>query len=332
MDVKTVIEKIGTETGRKISPDQKFIFEQEETNRREMALRYLRGKFPDVDEKVFRTDYAGYLHEEIIAWPTVFQAAIIDRACAGCKNSRCEVPEAIRADNSRPVIKIAESPKGFKFLDVRWSCGFTCKFQPLNGEFGRMFKKSGLKNSHLNMIFKNYECSKATPETRIAKLEAMNASEERSDLIIAGKPGTGKTHLAVAIAIRAMENGRQAIFRLVSSMLDEIQNVIKENGDYDGLMKKFMTVPCLILDDLGHENMTAARASYLHQIIDYRYTNELQTIVTTNARSPEELSRLSGADFVAPIVSRLLERGSWININNAVDFRTKKREVKSNVK
>ena len=332
MNINAVVEKIGAETGRKISPDQKFIFEQEEVNRREMALHYLRAKFSDVDEKVFRTDYAGYLHDEIIAWPTVYQAAIIDRACTGCKNSRCEVPEAIRADNSRPVIKIAESPKGFKFLDVRWTCGFTCKFQPLSGEFGRMFRKSGLKNSHLQMTFKNYECSKATPEIRTARLEAMNASEEQSDLIIAGKPGTGKTHLAVAIAIRAMENGQQAIFRLVSTMLDEIQSIIRENGDYDGLMQQFKTVPCLVLDDLGHENMTTARSSYLHQIIDYRYTNELQTIVTTNARNIEELGRLIGADFVAPIASRLSKKGSWITIQNAEDFRTKKREVKNNGK
>lgn len=326
------LNAIVTKSGRNILSEQKFIFEQAEINNRAIALRYLEAKFPDVDEKVFRTDYAGYLHEEIIDWPTVYKAAIIERACTGCKNSRCEIPESIIATDSRPVIKISESPKGFKFLDVRWTCGLACKFQPLSGEFGRMFKKSGLKNSHLNMTFKNYECSKSTPETRNAKLEAMNASEEQSCLIIAGKPGTGKTHLAVAIAVRAMEQGRQAIFRLVSSMLDEIQNVIKENGDYDGLMKTFKTVPCLVLDDLGHENMTAARASYLHQIIDYRYSENLQTIVTTNARTPEELSRLSGEVFVAPIVSRLLERGSWININNAEDFRMKRREVRSNAR
>ena len=307
----------------KIAIDRETIFENERLQQSDFALRYLRAKFPEVDEKVFRTDYAGYLRDEVVEWPAVYKAAIIERACAGCKNSRCEIPESLGIRDSRPVISVSKGPKGFEFLDVRWTCGLTCKFRPLSGEFGRMFRKSGLKDSHVGMTFKAYDCSKTTPETRIAKLEAMSASEEQSDLILAGKPGTGKTHLAVAIAIRAMEQGRQAMFRLVSTVLDEIQTAIGNKGDYDGLMRQIKTVPCLVLDDLGHENITAARSSYLHQIIDYRYSEHLQTIVTTNARNIEELGRLIGADFVAPIVSRLLERGRWVTINNAEDFRVK---------
>ncbi|MBQ2616342.1 MAG: ATP-binding protein [Synergistaceae bacterium] len=317
---------------REISADQESIFENERLQQRDFALRYLRAKFPEVDDKVFRTDYTGYVRDEVIEWPAVFKAAIIERSCTGCRNSRCEIPEYIGIIDSRPVISVSKSPKGFEFLDVRWTCGLACKFRPLSGEFGRLFRKSGLKDSHVGMTFKGYDCSKTTPETRIAKLEAMSASEEQSNLILAGKPGTGKTHLAVSIAIRTMEQGKQAMFRLVSTMLDEIQTAIAGKGDYDGLMRQFKIAPCLVLDDLGHENMTAARASYLHQIIDYRYNEKLQTIVTTNARNIPELGRLIGAEFVEPIVSRLLERGRWVTINNAEDFRTKKREVKNNGK
>ena len=158
----------------------------------------------------------------------------------------------------------------------------------------------------------------------------MKASECGTNLILAGSPGTGKTHLAAAIAIKAMEEGKQALFRLVSAMLDEIQAAIRDNGDYDGLMSDFKTVPCLILDDLGHENMTAARASYLHQIIDYRYVHKLQTIVTTNAKSVSELCEWDKEEYVKPIVSRLLERGSWVTFSNAEDYR-KKRGAESGI-
>ena len=295
------------------------IFAKQEQATRTKALDYLKAKFPAVDEKAFYTDYTGTVHDELISFWAVAQASDLEQICAGCEGT-CSLPESLKARNSRPVISIAQSARGFSYLDVRWTCGLGCKFEQLR-EFERMFRKSGLKEFSRHMTFTAYECVKSDTETRKARLEAMKASENGTSLILAGKPGTGKTHLAAAIAIRAMEQGHQAIFRLVSTMLDEIQATIRDNADYDGLMRMFKNVPCLVLDDLGHENMTPARASYLHQIIDYRYCENLQTIVTTNARTPEELCSWSGEAFIAPIISRLMGRGSWVTIANAQDRR-----------
>lgn len=294
-------------------------FAKREEAARAKALKYLKAKFPAVDEQAFYTDYIGQTHDDVISFWAVAQAAEFEQICAAC-NGTCSLPDSLKARNSKPVISVATSPKGYSYLDVRWTCGLGCKFEQ-SREFERMFRKSGLKEFSRHMTFKNYEVAKSDAETRRAMSSAVNASKHSTSLILAGKPGTGKTHLAVAIALRAMEQGHQAIFRLVSAMLDEIQATIRDNGDYDGLMRQFKTVPCLVLDDLGHENMTAARASYLHQIIDYRYTENLQTIVTTNARTPEELCAWSGEAFIAPIISRLMGRGSWVTIANAQDRR-----------
>ena len=294
-------------------------FAKREQAARTKALDYLKAKFPAVDEQAFFTDYTGTVHEDVISFWAVSQASDFEQVCAGCEGT-CSLPEALKARNSRPVISVSTSPKGYSYLDVRYTCGLGCRFEQ-SREFERMFRKSGLKEFSRHMTFTAYECQKSDTETRKARLEAMKASENGTSLILAGKPGTGKTHLAAAIALRAMEQGRQAIFRLVSAMLDEIQAAIRDNGDYDGLMRQFKCVPCLVLDDLGHENMTPARASYLHQIIDYRYCENLQTIVTTNARTPEELCAWSGEAFIAPIISRLMGRGSWVTIATAQDRR-----------
>lgn len=294
-------------------------FAKHEALARTKALDYLKAKFPAVDEQAFFTDYTGTVHEDVISFWAVSQASDFEQVCAGCEGT-CTLPESLKTRNSRPVISVSTSPKGYSYLDVRYTCGLGCRFEQ-SREFERMFRKSGLKEFSRHMTFTAYECQKSDTETRKARLEAMKASENRTSLILAGKPGTGKTHLAAAIALRAMEQGRQAIFRLVSAMLDEIQATIRDNGDYDGLMRQFKSVPCLVLDDLGHENMTPARASYLHQIIDYRYCENLQTIVTTNARTPEELCAWSGEAFIAPIISRLMGRGSWVTIATAQDRR-----------
>lgn len=294
-------------------------FAKREQAARTKALDYLKAKFPTVDEKAFYTDYTGTVHDDPISFWAVAQASDFEQICAACEGI-CTLPEALKARNSRPVISVAQSARGYSYLDVRWTCGLGCRFEQ-SREFERMFRKSGLKDFSRHMTFTAYECAKSDTETRKARLEAMKASENGTCLILAGKPGTGKTHLASAIAIRAMEQGRQAVFRLVSAMLDEIQAAIRDGGDYDGLMRQFKTAPCLVLDDLGHENMTPARASYLHQIIDYRYGEGLQTIVTTNARTPEELCAWSGEAFIAPIISRLMANGSWVTIANAQDRR-----------
>lgn len=315
IDVQATVSKL---TGHYVKIPENF--SEHEESRRVKALEYLKAKFPDENEKVFRTDYTGQTYDDVISFWAVAQAAEIDTICETCEGT-CRIPESQKT--SRPVISVSESPKGFRYLEVRWTCGISCRYQALSGEFGRMFMNSGIMSSNLNMTFETYEYTKTTPETNRAKIEAMKASKENTCLILAGKPGTGKTHLAVSIALRAMHNGRQAIFRLVSSMLDEIQASITDKGDYEGLMRRFKSVPCLVLDDLGHENMTAARASYLHQIIDYRYGLKLQTIITTNAKSIAELCAWDKEEYIMPIISRIMSNGTWITIEHAEDYRRK---------
>ena len=300
------------------------MYAEKRTHIRAIALAYLKAKYPEADEQAFYTDYTGRMYDEVIQVWTVAHVAEIEEICGKCEGKVCEIPEAMRAENNHPVVRVSKSPRGFSFLDVRWTSGFFCKYEKLSGDFGRMYKTSGLSASMHEMTFKMYQSIDEASGTHGVKLEAMKASEERTNLILSGKAGTGKTHLAVAIAIKAMEEGRQALFRLVSTMLDEIQSAIRDNGDYDGLMRQFKTVPCLVLDDLGHENMTSARASYLHQIIDYRYVHKLQTIVTTNAKDVAELCNWDKEEYVMPMLSRILEHGKWLTMETTEDYRQKR--------
>ena len=89
---------------------------------------------------------------------------------------------------------------------------------------------------------------------------------------------------------------------------------------------KYKRVPCLVLDDWGKEKTTEARLDYLFQIIDYRYRNGLQTILTTNAFNMEGLKKRWNADMIEPLVSRILENGAWVTIHASENFRLKKTE------
>ncbi len=115
-------------------------------------------------------------------------------------------------------------------------------------------------------------------------------------------------------------------------MLDELRQTLREHGDFYGAMRRLKDVPCLVLDDLGKEKTTQAGLDYLYQIIDYRYRNGKQTVITTNALTMSELKNPYNADKIEPIMSRILEGGDWVSIQSAENYRLRKRPKAESVK
>ena len=288
----------------------------------EEALTYLREKFPGVDESAFFTDYRGNVSKHVQEAGAVMKASKIEATCSCC-DGKCTLPDR----KGKPVVNVEESPAGFKYLEIRWTCGMTCRYDPMSGLFGRMYRASGLTSSQLRQTFETYEAGNAK-ELKEAMKSALKAAKNSTGLVLSGKRGTGKTHLAVAIALYAMKHGHQAIFRLVNELLNEIRRAVAENADYYDVIQKFKEVPCLVLDDLGKERTTDFGLDALYDIVDYRYRNELQTIITTNAKTIEELASWGNSEYTTPMVSRVMERGAWVTISNADDYRVK-RGVKS---
>ena len=98
------------------------------------------------------------------------------------------------------------------------------------------------------------------------------------------------------------------------------------------MMRRLKDVPCLVLDDLGKEKTTKAGLDYLFQIIDYRYSNGKQTVITTNALTMSELKNPYNAKMIEPLISRLLENGDWVTIRSAENYRLRQHSESESVK
>ena len=279
-------------------------------------------RFPKVEE----LELHELLEQNASSISDILESKLAYEACSNCDGTACLLPEIFW--RGYHVVTLDNSFRRNK-LRIGYTGGKNCKYDPLRGKFGELFRKSGLVKRQVYQTFETLE--DVNQEITMARIQAKKAAIERSNIILAGRAGVGKTHLAVAIAnYRMRKEGRQARFRLVNELLDELRQAARYASDYLYVINGFKTTPCLILDDLGKEKTTDAGLDYLHQIIDYRYRNELQTTVTTNALSVEELSSWGNANFITPMVSRLLENGVWVSIRNSGDYRVKIREKKQN--
>lgn len=109
-------------------------------------------------------------------------------------------------------------------------------------------------------------------------------------LLLTGRYGCGKTHLAAAIANEWVRQGNQALFVVVPDLLDHLRAAYspKSAETYDRRFEKVKHVSFLVLDDLGTESATVWAQEKLYQLFNYRYVTGLPTVITT-AKPLEQL-------------------------------------------
>ncbi len=104
-------------------------------------------------------------------------------------------------------------------------------------------------------------------------------------LFLHGNCGVGKTHLAVAIAKRVMEDQDQRVlFAVVPDLLDHLRSTFDPAASvaYDQRFHDIRNAYLLVLDDLGTENTTPWACEKLYQIFNHRYNEQLPTVITSN--------------------------------------------------
>ena len=126
------------------------------------------------------------------------------------------------------------------------------------------------------------------------------AEKPKGWLILMGGYGSGKTHLAAAIANYRAGLGEPPLFIMVPDLLDHLRATFSPNSNiaFDKRFDDIRTTPLLVLDDLGTQSMTPWVREKLYQLFNYRYNRELPTVITT-ADSMDEMD--------ARIRSRLLD-------------------------
>ena len=134
----------------------------------------------------------------------------------------------------------------------------------------------------------------ASPEQRNSLNLALNGSKAWASnpdgwLTLFGRTGTGKTHLAVAIAEMQLAQGRPAFFAFVPELMDYLRYTFQPNSGvaYDRVFDDVRNTPLLILDDFGSEYRSDWAEEKLYQIIVHRHNLRIPTVITTSLEVTE---------------------------------------------
>lgn len=132
---------------------------------------------------------------------------------------------------------------------------------------------------------------------------------EGRNAIFSGPSGTGKTHLSIAIAYRAIQHGYDARFVGADLLIGELSRAAAR-GRLDLALEPYLHPHVLVIDELGYLTHAPDAANVLYRVVNERYLKHRPILLTTNKPLAALGDVLHDGDLAEAILDRLLERGA----------------------
>ena len=164
---------------------------------------------------------------------------------------------------------------------------------------------------------------------QIEELASLVFVKRYENIIFLGQPGVGKTHLAIALAYKAVLHRYKVRFTTITELIADA-NKAKRDKKYDSFLKIIVSPSILIIDEIGYFNMSKEDANHFFQIISARYEKG-STILTSNLVF-SQWAQIFGGDKVVTtaILDRVLHHSHVINIQGDSYRLKEKRESNIN--
>ena len=147
---------------------------------------------------------------------------------------------------------------------------------------------------------------------QLQTLASCHFIEHGDNVIVLGPPGVGKTHLAVSLGLKAIENGYRVLFTTAANLIAVLTKAHAE-GRLDEKLKVYATPRLLIIDEIGYLPIDRLGANLFFQLISRRY--ERGPMILTSNQSFSAWGDVFGDRIIATaILDRLLHHAVTLNI------------------
>jgi DNA replication protein DnaC len=147
----------------------------------------------------------------------------------------------------------------------------------------------------------------------VSELSTLRFIEEKRNVILVGPPGVGKSHLAIALGLRAVQAGYRVQFTSARDLVNNLRQADEQGRLERAQRSYYVGPPLLIIDELGYLKLDQASATWMFHVVTKRY--ERGSIIITSNRGFAEWGEIFNEPVVATaIVDRLLHNAVVLNI------------------
>ena len=169
----------------------------------------------------------------------------------------------------------------------------------------RRYKLSGLTERKDLKDF-DWSYNPKNPRREILELANLKFIDERKDALFIGSPGVGKSHVAKALALLAVQRGYTVFYREAHVLVEDI-NQARKLGELRKYRATIKTADLVVIDDLFLRKLPTHAGDELADVIMSRY-EKASTLITSNREIDDWAKLLGDAVIVTPLLDRLMHR------------------------